>query len=852
MNRFALFAAKAALAGSLLGAAVTANAQVNLYLVPITPTGNVTAGSVVRFAVVTDIAQSNIRALAIGAAVTYDTNFFDPKGLVQDPVTGGYPAADGIYNDPLWGLSPGTLVGATTSGPNGAGLPTIQTAVGHSSPNTNPASITPGTHTVCTYSFPTLASATGAVTIYLPTAFNYNSGAGAAVTSSDTLQGTVSGTPSFPANFTFDTSAGSAKPASLTYTIGSSIYPFTTILTGPADNSAMASSSATFTFTGSDSATPTASLLYQYSVDGGAYSTLASATSATLTGLAEGAHTFRVAAVNQAGKVDPNPPTRRFTVDLTPPTTTIIGGPTEGATIATRAPFFTYNGADNLTLTASLRYQYSVDGGAYTAPSTSGNAFLSNLADGPHTFRVAAIDLAGNVDSNPVVRHFTVDATPPTVQITGGPVGGSIIYTNTVTFTYIGSDNITPTASLLYKYSLDGGAYSTLSTSTSATLTSLSNGQHTFLVLAVDLAGNFTSDSRTFTVSPPSVTMYLVPITPPSGFITPGTVIRFAVVTDIIPTNLTSVTFGAAVTYDTKIFDPAAFVPDPLTGKFPAADGPASDPFWNLSPGTLTGATVTGPGNVSLNTIQTAVGHTISGKNTIPVSTRTIATFSYPTLATANGTTTIYLPTAFHYNDGAAADPSASDILTFTTSPLGGAANLTFPNTAAQPAALTYSVHFLYPVSGRIALQGVSDLSAVNPNAPLGTFHIGFRTPKTTAELYGADVTLTPMAGSAFGSFTLPNVPSGTYDVWIKGAKNLAVLLPSAAINGAVSLPNVTLPAGDADNNNAVNVLDFGILVNAYGDPSSYDPTADFNFDGAVDMTDFGLLVMEYGKKGAK
>ena len=856
MNRFTSFATKVALAGSLLGAGLAANAQVNLYLTPITPVGTVTAGSVVRFAVVTDIVQNNLTALTIGAAVTYDTAFFDPAGLTQDPNTGAYPAADGKYNDPLWGLSPGTNLGTTTSGPNGAGVATVQTAAGHAKIGTN--KIAPGTHTVCTYSFPTLKTATGRVTIYLPTAFNYNSGAGAAATSSDTLQGAVSGTPALPTGFTFDTTPGSAKPASLTYTIGNSLVPSTTILTGPADNSAMASSSATFTFTGSDSATPTASLLYQYSVDGGAYSTPSPNASVTLNNLAEGQHTFRVAAVNQAGTVDPNPPIRHFAVDLTPPTTTIIGGPLDGGTIAMRSPTFILSGADNLTPVASLRYQYSVDGGAYSAPSTLTSVTLSNLTDGAHTFSVATIDLAGNIDPKPIVRNFSVDATPPTVTILTGPAEGATIFANNPAFTFTGADNLTPAANLKYQYAIDSGAFSTPSTGATAAFSGLTQGTHTFLVQAIDQAGNISASAiRHFTVATPIVNLYLVPMTPTAGTVPAGTVIKFAVVAEITQSVLTSATFGAAVTYDTKIFDPAAFIADPVTGKFPAANGPA-DPLWNLSPGTLVSSTVTGPTGASLPTIQTAVGHTISGTATITAGTRTLCTFSYPTLPTANGTTTIYLPTAFHYNDGAAADPSASDTFTYTIGTAGGAANLLFPNTTAQPASLTYRVQPLYSVTGKIALEGVSDLTAISPNAPLETFHIGFRTPATRTEVYGADVALTPTAGSAFGSFSLPQVPVGTYDVWIKGAKNLAVLLPNIAVTTAVTLTNVTLPAADGDNSNAVNVLDFGLIVASYGSNSVtptdavYDPTADFNFDGLVDVMDFGLLVNEYGRKGAK
>ena len=67
-------------------------------------------------------------------------------------------------------------------------------------------------------------------------------------------------------------------------------------------------------------------------------------------------------------------------------------------------------------------------------------------------------------------------------------------------------------------------------------------------------------------------------------------------------------------------------------------------------------------------------------------------------------------------------------------------------------------------------------------------------------------------------------------------------------------MPDSLLGAGDSDNNNMVDVLDFGSLVNAYGtalvDNNGYDPTVDFNFDGRVDVLDFGLLVNEYGVTG--
>ena len=159
-------------------------------------------------------------------------------------------------------------------------------------------------------------------------------------------------------------------------------------------------------------------------------------------------------------------------------------------------------------------------------------------------------------------------------------------------------------------------------------------------------------------------------------------------------------------------------------------------------------------------------------------------------------------------------------------------------------------------VTGRIALEGVSNLATINSHAPLGTFHIGFRNPNTTTEVYAADVALTTASGSAFGTFSLPNAPRGTFDIGIKGAKNLRVLLPAVAIGAATTLRDASLPAGDANSDNSVDSSDFGVLIGAFGADvsipgSGYDPTVDFNFDGIVDSTDFGLLIGEFNNTGA-
>ena len=160
-------------------------------------------------------------------------------------------------------------------------------------------------------------------------------------------------------------------------------------------------------------------------------------------------------------------------------------------------------------------------------------------------------------------------------------------------------------------------------------------------------------------------------------------------------------------------------------------------------------------------------------------------------------------------------------------------------------------------VTGRIAIDTVSDLAAISSAAPLGLFTLDFRMPGTTIPIVSRQVSLVPVGGSSpFGTFSAANVAAGTYDIAIKGTKTLRLLLQGQTISGTTALPDATLTGGDADNNNAVDIGDFGALVNAYnGDSavagSGYNASADFNYDGKIDIADFGILVNNYNKSGA-
>ena len=54
-------------------------------------------------------------------------------------------------------------------------------------------------------------------------------------------------------------------------------------------------------------------------------------------------------------------------------------------------------------------------------------------------------------------------------------------------------------------------------------------------------------------------------------------------------------------------------------------------------------------------------------------------------------------------------------------------------------------------------------------------------------------------------------------------------------------------PAGDANNDNLVDITDFGILYASFG---TIRPRADFNGDQVVDITDFALLRGNFGHLG--
>lgn len=124
----------------------------------------------------------------------------------------------------------------------------------------------------------------------------------------------------------------------------------------------------------------------------------------------------------RGGEADPNDANNSATAsttvnaaqdpDTAPPDTSITGGPS-GLVNSSSATF-------SFSSEAGATFQCSLDGGAFTACS-SPKAY-TGLSEGQHTFEVRATDAAGNVDSTPASRTWTVDTAAPsgTVSINGG------------------------------------------------------------------------------------------------------------------------------------------------------------------------------------------------------------------------------------------------------------------------------------------------------------------------------------------------------------------------------------------------------------------------------------------------
>ncbi len=240
-----------------------------------------------------------------------------------------------------------------------------------------------------------------------------DSGSWAACTSPKSYSGLTLGLHQFLARARDGAGNVDPTPAAWIWTVipilppppGDTTAPETSIGSGP--SGATTATGASFGFSASESGSTFACKL-----DSGSWAACTSPKS--YSGLALGAHQFSVRATDAAGNVDASPATRSWTVeaeapppppvDTTAPDTSISGGPS-GTTTATGASF-------GLGSTESgSSFECKLDGAGWS--SCASPKSYSGLAVGAHQFSARAADAAGNVDSSPATRSWTVEAEAP-------------------------------------------------------------------------------------------------------------------------------------------------------------------------------------------------------------------------------------------------------------------------------------------------------------------------------------------------------------------------------------------------------------------------------------------------------
>lgn len=267
--------------------------------------------------------------------------------------------------------------------------------------------------------------------------------------------------------------------------------PDTTIGGTPAEGSLVNSTTTAFTYSSS-----VGGASYECTLDGNPVACNANVAAG------EGAHTLAVAAgISPFGDgvfyYDTTPATRHWTVDTTRPVSTITGGPGDGEVTDARGATFTFTQAD----AHPGRFQCSYDGALFAdcPGGVAGEARYDSVAVGSHTFAVEAVDAAGNVESTPVSRSWTVTGADGVIvaPAIGAPAAGAdpiVSADGAVTVTFASDDPDT------HGFACEVDGDGSPQPCTSPWTTHLTTGAHTVYVHGVNGAARGAAATRTFRV----------------------------------------------------------------------------------------------------------------------------------------------------------------------------------------------------------------------------------------------------------------------------------------------------------------------------------------------------------------
>ncbi len=259
----------------------------------------------------------------------------------------------------------------------------------------------------------------------------------------------------------------------------------------------------TFNFSGSDIGVGLDH--FECSLDGASFVTCTSPIQ--FNNISEGSHTLEVRAVDKAGNEGPTPIAFIWTVNTKPPNTTINSVIDGNKNIVTnnsdsRSNIVTIVFSAMDVVTNVDHFECNIDNSDFVT-CTSPFTFPNLLSDGPHTFKVSAVDNSGHKDPSPALYTWTVDTAAPTTNITSATDGNKSSVTNggstkstSMTFEFSGTD-ASGAGIDHFECSIDNSDYVTC-TSPFSSPNSLKDGTHTFRVLSEDKAGNRGSSPASF------------------------------------------------------------------------------------------------------------------------------------------------------------------------------------------------------------------------------------------------------------------------------------------------------------------------------------------------------------------
>jgi hypothetical protein len=399
-----------------------------------------------------------------------------------------------------------------------------------------------------------------------------------------------------------------------------------------------------------------------------------------------------------------------FTVDTTPPDTTLTGGPS-GVTASTSAAF-TFTSPE-----AGATFQCSLDGAPPTACSSPKP--YTGLADGPHAFSVQAVDAAGNADPTPATLAWTVDTSSPNVTLTT-PAAGA--YTNSSTPTLSGtgetaSGDSAVTVKVYSGTSTTGTPLQTLSANVqpdgtwTANASALAEGTYTAQAQQTDAVNNTGySEQHTFKIdtTPPTVTLSAPTSGTHTNDTTPGISGTAGTAEGDLPTVTVTITGGTTPLQLNAPVSPTgsweAVLPQALTDGNYTLQATQGDKAGNV-----------GSSFSSALTIDTTPPQTFLDAGPVGTTSSTTATFAFHSTDALSHTGTTFQCQLDGGSWGACSSPKsyfnlANGSHTFSVQAIDGADNL---DTTGQTA--TWTVNTVLPA---ITLDSPANGSSTNDATP--------------------------------------------------------------------------------------------------------------------------------------